>query len=142
MPAGARLHLACEVAGIDVRTHDVIVSEKFVGFDGLVAPTTELGGGSDALKWKKLPHPLMTAGERETPTLSFPADAAALALARTLTPTQGRVIAGTLGSANQVNREADRIAWLRTQWGTSTEDGESAHVAGVGKLLSFQKGSR
>ncbi len=119
----------------ELRAHDVIVSDKFVGFDGLVSPPTGLGGGSDALKWKKLPHPLMTAGERETPTPSFPADAAALALARSLTPTRGRVVVGALGSANQINREADRIAWLRAQWGTSTEDGESAHIAGVGKLL-------
>ena len=38
-------------------------------------------------------------------------------------------------SSDLVNREADRIAWLRAQWGTSTEDSESAHVAGVGQLL-------
>ena len=118
-----------------LRAHDVVVSEIFVAFDGLISPPTGLGGGSDALKWMKLPHPLMTKGERETPTPAFPADAAALALARTLATPQGRVISGVLGSANQVNREADRIAWIRAQWGTSTEDGESAHIAGVGQLL-------
>lgn len=118
-----------------LRAHDVVVSEKFIAFDGLISPPTGLGGGSDALKWKKLPHPLMTAGERETPAPLFPADPAALALARTLAPIQGRVVVGALGSANQINREADRIAWLRAQWGTSTEDGESAHIAGVGKLF-------
>ena len=38
-------------------------------------------------------------------------------------------------SANQVNREADRLAYLRAQWGTSCEDGESAHIAGCALLL-------
>jgi adenosylhomocysteine nucleosidase len=118
-----------------VRPHDIVVSEKFVAFDGLVSPPTALGGGSDALKWKRRPHPLMTAGERETPTPSFPASAPALALARNLTSSTGRVIIGALGSAHQVNREADRIAWLREEWGTSSEDGDSAHVAGVAQLL-------
>jgi adenosylhomocysteine nucleosidase len=40
-----------------------------------------------------------------------------------------------LGSAGQVNRESDRIGWIRAQWGTSCEDGESAHVAGCAQLL-------
>ena len=118
-----------------LRAHDVVVSEKFVAFDGLVSPPTRLGGGSDSLTWKKLPHLLMTAGERDAAAPFFPASSTALAVARTLSAERGRVIIGALGSANQVNREADRIAWLHAQWGTSCEDDESAHVAGVGKLL-------
>ncbi|MEO6246721.1 MAG: 5'-methylthioadenosine/S-adenosylhomocysteine nucleosidase [Opitutaceae bacterium] len=118
-----------------LRPHDVVVSESFVAFDGIVSPAAGIGDGSDALKWKKLPHPLMTHGERETPTSSFPASATALAVAKSLSPAPGRIVVGTLGSANQINREADRIAWLRAQWGTTCEDGESAHVAGVGQLL-------
>lgn len=47
----------------------------------------------------------------------------------------GRVVVGVLGSAGQINREADRLAWLHAQWGTSCEDGESAHVAGCAQLL-------
>jgi adenosylhomocysteine nucleosidase len=42
---------------------------------------------------------------------------------------------GVLGSANQVNREADRINLIRAQWNTSTEDGESAHIAGCALLF-------
>ena len=42
---------------------------------------------------------------------------------------------GVLGSAHQINRETDRIAWLHREWGTSCEDGESAHVAGCALLL-------
>jgi adenosylhomocysteine nucleosidase len=114
---------------------DVVVAEKFAAFDGMVSPVTVPGGGSDALKWEVLPHFLMTAGEKETAAMAFPADAAALVLARRLHPVRGRIVVGVIGSAGQVNREADRIAWLRTQWGTSCEDGESAQVAGCAALL-------
>ena len=48
---------------------------------------------------------------------------------------RGRVIAGVLGSAAQVNREADRIAYLHQQWHTSSEDNDSAHIAGCALLL-------
>jgi adenosylhomocysteine nucleosidase len=119
----------------ELRTGDIVVSEKFSAFDGMVSPITALGGGSQPLQWKKLPHMLMTTGERETPAEFFPADSTATALALKLPSSRGRVVAGVLGSAHQVNREADRIAWLRAQWQTSTEDNESAHVAGCGVLL-------
>ena len=72
---------------------------------------------------------------RETPIDKFPGDPHAMAVARSLPAGRGRVLAGVLGSANQVNREFDRIAWIRTTWGTSTEDGESAHVAGCASLF-------
>ena len=114
---------------------DLVVSERFAAFDGMVSPIVELDGGSNALLWKKRAHMLVTAGERESPTDYFPADTRALAAARQLPPGRGRVVAGTLGSAHQVNREADRIAWLREHWQTSTEDGDSAHVAGCALLL-------
>jgi adenosylhomocysteine nucleosidase len=96
---------------------------------------TPLGGGSASLTWEKLPHPLATAGEKETPVLFFPADPGALAVAKLLSAPRGKVVVGVLGSASQVNREAERIVWLHAQWGTSCEDGASAHIAGCAQLL-------
>ena len=119
----------------ELRAGDMVVSERLVAFDGMISPPTALGGGSDSLRWTKRPHPLMTEGERETPAPFFSADIGALAIAKAIKRSTGRVIVGTLGSANQVNREADRIAWLREEWKTSTEDHESAHVAGVATLF-------
>ena len=114
---------------------DIVVSEKFAAFDGLVSQVTPLDGGVVPATWYRLPHLLATTGEKETPAYSFPADAAALAIARKLPAPAGRIVAGVLGSANQVNQEADRIAWLHKNWGTSCEDGESAHIAGCAQLL-------
>lgn len=120
----------------ELRAGDIVVSEAFAAFDGMISTPTPLEGGSDALRWGTRPHPLMTAGEKETPTESFPADARARTVALALPrPDRARVVAGVLGSAHQINRESDRIAWLRERWKTSTEDGESAHVAGCALLL-------
>lgn len=120
-----------------LRPGDLVVSGKFAAFDGMVSPVMPLGGGSDPLTWEKLPHLLATVGEKETAAFSFPADAKALAVAETLAVSRGRMVVGTLGSAAHVNREADRIAWIRREWGTSTEDGESAHIAGCAQLLGI-----
>lgn len=118
-----------------LRAGDVVVSGSFTAFDGMFSLVTALDGGSHPSGWRQLPHLLMTPGEHETPAETFPADPAAVAIASKLPLTRGRVVTGVLGSANQVNREADRIAWLHDRWHTSTEDTVSAHVAGCAALL-------
>ena len=116
---------------------DVIISNGFAAFDGIISPPVELGHGTHPLDWEKLPHPLMTAGEKEVPTELFPADAHAREIALSLSRADRRVVEGVLGSASQINREADRIAYVRSQWRTSTEDGESAHIAGCAALFGI-----
>lgn len=118
-----------------LRPGDIVVSDSFCAFDGMVSPVTPLDAGSDSLTWRKLLHPIMTTGEQETRMESFPADSAAAALARSLSVPSQRVVSGILGSAPQHNHEADRLAYLHSQWKTSTEDGESAHVAGCAFLF-------
>jgi Nucleoside phosphorylase len=118
-----------------LRSGDIVVSDAFCAFDGMISPVAPLDAGSDALTWRKLLHPVMTAGEDETPMETFPADASAAALALSLASPPQRIVSGILGSAPQINREADRIAFLHSEWKTSTEDGESAHVAGCAFLF-------
>lgn len=118
-----------------LRAGDIVVSDGFAAFDGMISPHRNLGAGSTPLGWIKLAHPLMTTGEKEARLERFPSDPVALAATRKLTGGPGRLITGVLGSAHQVNREADRLAWLHDQWGTSCEDGESAHIAGCALLL-------
>ncbi|HEY4302029.1 MAG TPA: 5'-methylthioadenosine/S-adenosylhomocysteine nucleosidase [Candidatus Didemnitutus sp.] len=114
---------------------DLVVAREFAAFDGMISRVTPEDGGSDPTKWIALPHLLMEPGEKPVPQMRFPADNTALAVASRLHPARGRTAAGVMGSAGQVNREADRIARLRALWGTSTEDAESAHVAGCARLL-------
>ena len=119
-----------------LRPGDLLASGKFSAFDGLISPVVPLEGGSDSLSWQRLPHLLATSGEKETPAYFFPADERALAVARTLSAPRGKSSVGVLGSSAQTNREVDRIAWIRTKWNTSSEDGESAHIAGCAELLN------
>jgi len=113
----------------------VVVSQAFVAFDGVISDPLPLGGGINPLAWQRLPHAMMIPGEKEHYQVDFPADAAALARAEKLKPARGKLVAGVLGSANQVNREADRVAYIHKLWHTSSEDFESAHVAGCALLL-------
>ncbi|MCR6657255.1 MAG: hypothetical protein NVV63_15925 [Opitutus sp.] len=111
--------------------------KKFAAIDGMV---TEHREARRRQRWRDVaeaPHALMTPGEKEVYIDSFPADASAAAVALRLQPRSGRTISGVLGSAHQINREADRIAALRALWGTSSEDTESAHVAGCAKLFGI-----
>jgi adenosylhomocysteine nucleosidase len=114
---------------------DLVVARGFAAFDGMVSHVTPEDGGSDPTKWIALPHLLMSPGEKAVPQMQFPADDTAFAIASHLHPVRGHVVVGVMGSANQVNREADRIAHLHALWGTSTEDFESAHVAGCARLF-------
>jgi adenosylhomocysteine nucleosidase len=119
-----------------LKAGDAVVGEKFVAFDGFISGHRGVGEGTKLGDWKKLPHAPISRGEVETYTESFPASDAAKAAAMGLNVSGGgRVLAGVLGSAHQINREADRVAWLRTTWGTSCEDFESAHVAVTAKLF-------
>jgi len=114
---------------------DVVVSKTFVAFDGLVSDPLPLGAGVKPLTWQRLTHAPMTPGEKEQYQDDFPADATALATAQKIKPARGKLVTGALGSAYQVNREADRIAWIHQTWHTSSEDAESAHIAGCAHLL-------
>lgn len=114
---------------------DLVLSREFAAFDGMVSPHRDGGTGTAPLAWRKLPHALITPGEKEVYQDRFPADAPTLALAEKVFAARGHVVAGVLGSAYQVNREADRISALRTLWGTSTENHDSAHIAGCARLL-------
>jgi len=118
-----------------LRAGDLVLSGKFAAFDGIISSVVPLDGGSDSLSWQRLPHPLATLGEKETPEYFFPADVKALEVAKTLMTPRGKVVVGVLGSSAQTNREADRIAWIHAHWNTSCEDGESAHIAGCARLM-------
>ncbi|MFI5336001.1 MAG: 5'-methylthioadenosine/S-adenosylhomocysteine nucleosidase [Opitutales bacterium] len=114
---------------------DLVVSEQFAAFDGMVSWRREAGQGSTPAVWHVLPHLFLTPEGREKPMRWFPADTAALTVARALHNPDGRVVPGVLGSAFQDNLEADRVAWLRSQWHTSCEDHESAQIAGCALAL-------
>ena len=120
-----------------LRAGDIVVSEGFAAFDGVQTWRREQGEGSDAIEWRVLPHLFLTPDGTEKVEKTFPADRTAVRLGLLLHNPKGRVVGGIFGSANQINQEIDRIAWLRSHWGTSCEDGESAHIAGCALALGI-----
>jgi adenosylhomocysteine nucleosidase len=55
----------------------------------------------------------------------------ALAVALRTRNSMGRVFAGTIGSAHEVNLELDRVRWSSRTFGMDVEEMESGHVAAV-----------
>jgi adenosylhomocysteine nucleosidase len=49
--------------------------------------------------------------------------------------TRGKVVEGTIGSANFWNSEVDRIHWFHTTFGTSVEEMEGAAAAMIGEAF-------
>ncbi len=51
------------------------------------------------------------------------------------TYTKGKVVEGTIGSADVWNNEVDRIKWFHTKYGTSVEEMEGAAASANRKSL-------
>lgn len=66
-------------------------------------------------------------------------DSELLAVARRLQDrySKGRVVEGTIGSADEWNKELDRISWLHETWGTSAEEMETFAAAHVAKAYGI-----
>jgi len=115
---------------------DVVVAREFTIFAGFFSKPRGIGEGIHPLDWEPDPTLLMHPGEHELSTRAFAADAKARKLMLALPLPSGHVGSGVLGSSPEINREADRISWLRKNWGTDCEDRESAYIAGCASLLN------
>jgi adenosylhomocysteine nucleosidase len=115
---------------------DVVVARDFTIFAGFNSKPRGAGEGIHPLDWDPDPTLVMHPEEQQLPTRAFATDAKARELMLALPWPGGHVRSGTLGSSPEINREADRISWLRQNWGTDCEDRESAYIAGCASLLN------
>lgn len=53
------------------------------------------------------------------------------------TYTKGKIVEGTIGSADVWNNEVDRIKWFHTNYGTSVEEMEGAAAAQIAKAYDI-----
>jgi adenosylhomocysteine nucleosidase len=120
--------------------HDIIVGQRAVDYGNFQTPVRAAGAGSAPLAWMPVPQRLRPTGAGalvEYPA-GFAGDAAALAVAlRTRNP-MGRVLAGVIGSAHEVNLELDRVRWSRQTFGLDVEEMESAHVAALAQACGIR----
>ncbi len=113
--------------------HDIIVGERALDYGNFVSPLRSPGEGSKPLTWTPVPQRLREPrrGELIAYGDGFRGDPTALAVALRTRNAMGRVFAGTIGSAHEVNLELDRVKWSAHTFGMDVEEMESGHVAAV-----------
>lgn len=111
--------------------HDIVVGERALDYGNYSSPARAPGEGSRPLDWNSILQVLRVEGELREFPVGFAGDAACLEVAlRTRNP-MGRVFAGVIGSAHEVNLELDRVRWTRDRFGMDVEEMESGHVAAL-----------
>lgn len=113
--------------------HDIIVGRRALDYGNFVTPVRARGEGSRPLEWTPVPQRLRPAPTAELIAHpdGFRGDAKAIEVAlRTRNPL-GRVFAGTIGSAHEINLELDRVRWSARTFGMDVEEMESGHVAAL-----------
>ena len=113
--------------------HDIVVGRRTLDYGGFVSAPRAAGEGSLPLAWAPVPQRLRdpATGALAAYPDGFPGDSAAIALAlRTRNPL-GRVFAGVIGSAHEINLELDRVEWSHRTFGMDVEEMESGYVAAV-----------
>jgi adenosylhomocysteine nucleosidase len=121
-------------AGADdpaLKVFDIVVGEATVDYGAFLSAPRAEGAGIDPSGWRPMPHRLRLDGQTRSEFKTFPGDADALRVAMETPYRRGRVVKGIIGSAYEFNREVDRLTWVRTTYGASSEDMESAFAAGV-----------
>lgn len=120
--------------------HDIIVGRRSLDYGNMITPARAAGGGSDALTWTPVPQRLRdpATGQLVAYPRGFTGDAAALEVAMRTRNPMGRVFAGVIGSAHEVNLELDRVHWSHETFGMDVEEMESGHVAAVAHAFGIR----
>ncbi|MGD6962469.1 5'-methylthioadenosine/S-adenosylhomocysteine nucleosidase [Fictibacillus phosphorivorans] len=118
---------------------DIVLGKRTVNLGSLKTPHKEANEGIHPTSW--IPMDLMasegSAGEDPNAEKArfFEGDAKLLKAAHAVKDkyTKGKVVEGTIGSADVWNNEVDRINWFHENFGTSVEEMEGASAAQISK---------
>jgi adenosylhomocysteine nucleosidase len=118
-----------------LHTYDVVLGESTVNIGAFRTPKRALGAGSDSLQWLEA-FDVLPDDEADPEPIAirkFTADAELLNAARQVKSqyTLGRVVEGSIGSADTWNNELDRIAFFREHFQTLAEEMEGASAAQI-----------
>jgi adenosylhomocysteine nucleosidase len=113
--------------------HDIIVGRRALDYGNFISLPRGPGEGSAPLTWQPVPQRLRdpATGKWTAFPEGFAGDPVALAVAMRTRNPMGRVFAGVIGSAHEVNLELDRVGWSHRTFGMDVEEMESGHVAAV-----------
>ena len=118
-----------------LNVYDIVLGQYITNIGAFKTPHRPVGGGSDALTWNEA-FDVLPKDESDPEPIAirkFTADQGLMAAAQRVRSTysKGKVVEGTIGSADVWNNELDRIKFFNTRYGTSVEEMEAASVAQI-----------
>ncbi len=115
---------------------DIVLSTASAPFGAFRTSPRKLGEGIDLARWEILPR-LLRVGEERVRFTRFEADPALLAAARGTPHERGRLVEAVVGSADEWNREVDKLLWAQKTFGIASEDMESASAHQVAQIYGI-----
>lgn len=123
----------------NLNVFDIVLGKKTVNIGSLKTVSKEENEGIDPTVWKPMDLMASEGSAGEDPNAEKPrfydGDQELLAVANAVkeTYTKGKIVEGTIGSADVWNNEVDRIKWFHNKFGTSVEEMEGASAAQIAK---------
>ena len=118
-----------------LNVYDIVLGKYATNIGAFKTLSKPVGAGSDSLQWLEA-FDVFPADETDPEPIAirkFEADSALLAAAHRVQHlySKGKVVEGTIGSADVWNNELDRIQFFYQNYGTSVEEMEAASVAQI-----------
>jgi adenosylhomocysteine nucleosidase len=117
-------------ANPDLEVGDIVIGAASIDYGAVRTAPRKEGEGIDLDSWQPMPRRLRIDGQRVSLD-RFDSDPELVALAQKVPYEGGRLVVGTVGSADQFNREIDKLIWAWKLFGIDSEDMESAAVAQI-----------
>lgn len=123
----------------ELNVFDIVLGERTVNIGSMKTGDRAAGEGIEPTDWKPMDVMASEGSAGEDPNAEkaryYEGDADLLAAANAVKDsyTKGKIVEGTIGSADLWNNEVDRINWFHENYGTSVEEMESASVAMISK---------
>ncbi|MDM5154459.1 5'-methylthioadenosine/S-adenosylhomocysteine nucleosidase [Bacillus sp. DX1.1] len=121
----------------NLNVFDIVLGKRVANLGSLKTANMDEKQGIDPTKWKPMDLMASEGSAGEDPDAEkiryYEGDKSLLAAANAVKDkyTKGKVVEGTIGSADVWNNEVDRIKWFHTKYGTSVEEMEGAATAQI-----------
>lgn len=114
--------------------YDIVIGKKSVNFGSFRSEHSDYDKGIHAENWIPMDINVNVDGEIKE-LKDFEGNATLIKSAKNVMNTykKGKVVEGVIGSADQWNRELDRIKWIHEKYATSVEEMETASAAQIAK---------
>ncbi|QZY55855.1 5'-methylthioadenosine/S-adenosylhomocysteine nucleosidase [Crassaminicella profunda] len=114
--------------------YDIVIGKKSVNFGSFRSEHSDYNKGIHAENWIPMDINVSVNGEIKE-LKDFEGNTTLIETAKSVMNTykKGKVVEGVIGSADQWNRELDRIKWIHEKYATSVEEMETASAAQIAK---------